>query len=105
MDNFLCIATFFFSLLFLFKSVAFAFGRSQGLETHVERNSESRGGTSWKNFSKINTKLMSLLIPGKIDICFVLSARSHLCCAVRSLPSEMRVKSFMVVKALPAFPS
>lgn len=48
---------------------------------------------------------MPFLIPEEYDLCFVLSAQSHMCCAMQSSLSKMGVKSFMVVKALPGFPS
>lgn len=48
---------------------------------------------------------MPHLIPEEYDLCFVLSAQSHMCRAMQSSLSKMGVKSFMVVKALPGFPS
>lgn len=94
-------------ILIFFQLFALAFRKAQGIETPEERNSilEVGGGLSWEVKKKKKVKLMPFLIPKKYDLCFVLSAQSHLCCAMQSSLSKMGVKSFMVVKALPGFPS
>lgn len=48
---------------------------------------------------------MPFLIPEKYDLCFVPFAWSYVSHAMQSSLSKMGVKSFMVVKALPGFPS
>lgn len=82
-----------------------AFRKAQGIEIPEERNSIlAGGGLSWE-LKKAPNKLMPFFILEKYDLYFVLSAQSHQYCAMRSSLSKIGVKSFMVVKALPEFPS